>query len=127
MSIVNFEPVRPEVRGIGLDANTRCRHYHSAIDVIAMKMKCCETYYACIECHAALAGHPAAVWPESEWERNAVLCGGCGGEMTIRQYLQSGNRCSACGAAFNPGCRNHYHLYFEMEAATVLSEETDSR
>lgn len=106
---------RPEVtvHGVELDPNTRCRHYRSALDVIAIRMRCCATYYACIDCHVELAGHPAAVWLRSEWDCPAVFCGVCGTEMTVNQYLHAGDRCPNCAAAFNPGCRNHYHLYFE--------------
>ena len=104
--------VYSEVKGIGLDANTRCLHYHGPTDIIAIRMKCCGVYYACIECHAALADHPAEVWPQSEWDGAAVRCGVCGNELSIAGYMASGNRCPRCAAAFNPGCRNHYHLYF---------------
>lgn len=109
-----FPDARVRVRGINVDEATRCAHWHSARDVIAIKMRCCGEYYACYECHAALAGHETAVWPREEWGTRAVLCGICGGELTIREYLASGYRCPACGAEFNPGCRNHHHLYFEQ-------------
>lgn len=101
-----------EIRGIGLDAQTRCAHYRTALDIIAIKMKCCGVYYACKDCHEALADHPIEVWPHAEWTTRAVICGACGHEMTIEQYMQSGYQCPACGAAFNPGCRKHYHFYF---------------
>ncbi len=101
-----------EVRGIDLDAETRCVHYRSELDVVAIRMKCCGVYYACKDCHEALASHPAQVWPRAEWSRKAVLCGACRHEMTIEQYLASGNQCPRCHAAFNPGCRNHYDFYF---------------
>jgi uncharacterized CHY-type Zn-finger protein len=104
------------VCGVDLDADTRCRHYRSAVDVIAIKMRCCETYYACIDCHRGIAGHPAAAWPRGEWDNKAVLCGVCRAEMTVREYMDCGNRCPACQAQFNPGCRNHYHLYFEEDS-----------
>ena len=106
----------PEVRGIGLDAQTRCAHYRTPLDIIAIRMKCCGVYYACKDCHEALADHPIEVWRRSEWDQRAVLCGACGSELRIWEYLQSGYRCPACGAEFNPGCRKHYHLYFEYEA-----------
>jgi uncharacterized CHY-type Zn-finger protein len=105
--------VVPNVHGLDLDASTRCRHYHGAADVIAIKMRCCGIYYACIDCHQALAGHAATVWPLTGWDTKAVLCGVCRTELSIHAYLSSGNRCPHCEAAFNPGCRNHYHLYFE--------------
>ena len=47
----------PQVRGVELDAQTRCGHYHGSTDIIAIKMKCCGEYYACKDCHIELAGH----------------------------------------------------------------------
>jgi uncharacterized CHY-type Zn-finger protein len=105
--------MRPLVEGVSLDPESRCAHWHSPLDIIAIKMRCCMTYYACSACHAALAGHQAEVWPQAEWDERAVLCGACGAELSVRQYMACDNRCPACGAGFNPGCRTHYHLYFE--------------
>lgn len=107
---------RPEVRGIDLDAVTRCTHYRTELDIIAIRMKCCGVYYACKECHQALADHPIQVWPQEEWNQPAVLCGACGYQLSIAQYMASGYECPNCDAAFNPGCRNHYQFYF-AEAA----------
>ena len=101
------------VKGIDLDSQTRCAHWHSALDIIAIKMKCCGEYYACKDCHDVLADHSIAVWPCEEWNHQAVLCGACGVEMSIADYLRSENRCPYCMAQFNPGCRNHYNFYFE--------------
>jgi uncharacterized CHY-type Zn-finger protein len=103
----------PQVRGVGLDAQTRCGHYHGATDIIAIKMKCCGEYYACKDCHIELAGHAIVVWPARDWDQLAILCGCCGAELTIRDYLGCDSRCPGCGAGFNPGCRKHYHFYFE--------------
>jgi uncharacterized CHY-type Zn-finger protein len=75
-------------------------------------MKCCGLYYACKDCHSALAGHPIEPWPQSEWHHQAILCGACRAELTISAYLQSHSRCPTCQAPFNPACRNHYHFYF---------------
>ena len=113
---------RPDVRGLELDAATRCKHWHSPLDVIAIKMKCCGVYYACKDCHDALADHPLQAWPRDAWGDKAVLCGACGSELSIRQYLHCGNVCPACGAGFNPGCRNHYHLYFERDLRALAQE-----
>jgi uncharacterized CHY-type Zn-finger protein len=109
---------RPPVRGIDLDSQSRCLHYHSALDIIAIKMHCCGLYYACKDCHDALADHPIQVWPRDAWNQPAVLCGACGNELTINEYLACLNVCPHCSAHFNPGCRNHYHFYFET-AGTV--------
>jgi uncharacterized CHY-type Zn-finger protein len=108
--------IPPIVRGVNLDAQTRCRHYRGPTDVIAIKMKCCGAFYACKDCHEEVADHPIAVWPENEWNRKAVLCGACRTVLTILEYMQSDARCPACSAQFNPKCRNHYHFYFQMPA-----------
>jgi uncharacterized CHY-type Zn-finger protein len=107
-----MQPSRPEVYGVDLDAQTRCAHYRTALDIIAIRIKCCGIYYACKECHLALADHPIQVWPQVEWTKPAVHCGACGNEMTINEYMASGNGCPHCRASFNPGCREHYHFYF---------------
>lgn len=103
---------RPRVLGVDLDASTRCAHYHSELDIIAIKLRCCGEYYACKECHDVLADHDVLPWPLDAYGTRAVLCGACGAELTIGAYLASGNRCPACGAAFNPRCSAHYHFYF---------------
>lgn len=106
--------------GVEVDPQTRCAHYHSPLDIIAIRMKCCGAYYACKDCHAALADHPIEVWPRTEWEQKAILCGACGTELTISEYLGCGYRCTRCGAAFNPGCARHAHDYFDVPDAKVL-------
>ena len=102
------------LRGVNLDPQTRCQHYHGPTDIIAIKMKCCGVYYACKDCHQALADHSIEVWPTSEWNQKAILCGACGTELTIHQYLQCQFRCPSCHQHFNPGCRNHYEHYFAL-------------
>lgn len=101
------------VKGNVVDGHTRCVHYHSALDVIAIKFKCCGEYYPCLSCHADVANHPAQVWPQSEWNTQAILCGMCSTELTINQYMHSNNTCPNCQASFNPKCSLHYGLYFE--------------
>ena len=104
------------VRGIEIDGRTGCTHYRSDLDIIAVKFKCCRTYYSCFYCHELEAGHPARTWPKAEFDEKAVLCGACGAELTILQYLNCQAACPACRARFNPRCELHYHLYFEMPA-----------
>lgn len=101
------------VKGVEVDERTGCAHYRSSRDVIAIKMACCGEYYACKDCHEAVAGHAIAVWPRTAWDERAVLCGACTTELSIREYMECGNECPYCKAAFNPGCRSHYHFYFE--------------
>lgn len=102
-----------QLKGKLTDNETRCVHYNSPLDIIAIKFKCCATYYPCYECHAEETGHPAQVWKKDEYEANAILCGNCKKEMSITTYLQSNNQCPYCKAVFNPNCSKHYHLYFE--------------
>jgi uncharacterized CHY-type Zn-finger protein len=105
---------RPRVRGVNMDSETRCAHYHSVLDIIAIKLLCCGSYYACKECHDALADHNLAPWPVESFDTPAVLCGACSTELTINEYLVCGNRCPHCGAGFNPGCARHHHFYFSV-------------
>ncbi|SER04319.1 CHY zinc finger protein [Piscibacillus halophilus] len=97
-----------------IDHETRCQHYHSERDVIAIKFKCCNAYYPCYECHEESVEHPVERWSKHELDEKAVLCGVCQSEMTIREYLNSSHQCPNCEASFNPGCQLHYHLYFDV-------------
>jgi uncharacterized CHY-type Zn-finger protein len=103
----------PKIKGKVIDDQTRCVHYHSPVDVIAIKFKCCAAYYPCYYCHEEEAGHQAEVWQKNEWQTKAILCGVCKTELSINEYLASGDQCPTCKAAFNPNCNKHYHLYFE--------------
>jgi uncharacterized CHY-type Zn-finger protein len=103
-----------KVYGKTIDDNTRCRHYHSPVDIIAIKFKCCNKYYPCYQCHEEEADHAAQTWDKNDWNAKAILCGVCKTELTIREYVESGNICPDCNAAFNPDCSKHYHLYFEV-------------
>ena len=97
-----------------IDKEGRCGHYHSPLDIIAIRLKCCNHYYACIYCHQENEHHAPEVWQKNEFTEKAVMCGHCNTLLTIHEYLASGNRCPACNAAFNPACANHYHYYFDM-------------
>jgi len=116
---VNTEPFKfiqlsgVNVYGKSIDNQTRCVHWHSELDIIAIKFKCCDKYYPCFSCHEEEADHRHQVWPKSEFDEKAILCGVCNRELGIQEYMDSGNTCPHCSSAFNPGCSNHYHLYFE--------------
>ncbi|KAH8588063.1 zinc finger CHY domain-containing protein [Bisporella sp. PMI_857] len=105
---------QPTVHGIDITSRTQCIHWYSELDIIAVRHKCCDKYYACISCHDALSSHEPTVWPKVERDAKAVLCGGCKEELTITEYLGCGSVCPKCNAKFNPGCERHYGLYFEM-------------
>jgi uncharacterized CHY-type Zn-finger protein len=117
IAVLSMDKNLPEVRGVNVSPQTRCAHYNKPIDIIAIKLKCCGVYYACKDCHAALADHEIVVWPRSEWNEKAILCGACGAELTINAYLGCAYHCPDCNAEFNPACGNHHHHYFEAEAA----------
>jgi uncharacterized CHY-type Zn-finger protein len=102
------------VRGVDIDRQTRCAHYHGERDIVAIKFKCCGSWFACLHCHSELAGHAAEVWAKEEAGERAVICGNCGTQLTIREYLNSASACRHCKHQFNPGCATHHHLYFEM-------------
>lgn len=108
----NATSERPRVRGVGLDPQTRCAHYRSALDIIAIKVPCCGEFYACKECHDALADHPIEQWSVNDYGTRAILCGECGALLTIAEYLKSASMCPECGAKFNPRCSLHHHFYF---------------
>ncbi|WP_231184768.1 CHY zinc finger protein [Haladaptatus sp. DYF46] len=102
-----------EVHGVEVDAETRCSHYDSECDVIAIRLPCCDEYYPCFRCHDAVADHARETWAENRRDAEAVLCGVCGTELTIAEYLECDSKCPECDAEFNPGCANHYELYFD--------------
>jgi uncharacterized CHY-type Zn-finger protein len=104
-----------KINGKPIDNETRCVHYHSSLDIIAIKMKCCNEYFPCIDCHNETTHHLVQRWQKDEFNTKAILCGFCKKEMSIQQYLNSNHLCPYCNAAFNPGCRNHHHLYFEID------------
>jgi uncharacterized CHY-type Zn-finger protein len=102
------------VRGIGVDAETRCAHYDSSRDVVAIAFACCKQFYPCYACHDAATTHEPGLWDPEEFGERAVLCGACGSKLSIRSYLDSSAACPACGHDFNPGCREHADLYFDL-------------
>ncbi|MBT2484723.1 MULTISPECIES: CHY zinc finger protein [unclassified Microbacterium] len=101
------------VRGRIIDAMTRCVHYGTAVDIVAIRFACCGEYYPCHLCHEETAGHPAQQWGLHERETKAVLCGACRTELSIGEYLPV-SECPHCRSRFNEGCALHAHLYFEI-------------
>ncbi|WP_413250180.1 CHY zinc finger protein [Sinomonas flava] len=99
------------VFGATVDDQTRCVHYRTEVDVVAIKFACCLRYYPCHLCHAEDADHEARTWPRAQWSEPAVLCGVCKGEMAVDAYLAT-TSCPSCDARFNERCALHTHLYF---------------
>lgn len=104
---------RPPVRGALVDGETRCVHYRSPLDVVAIQFACCREFYPCHLCHADAVDHVAAQWPLDSREEPAILCGVCGHRSTIAEYLHV-DSCPTCAAPFNPGCKLHAELYFHV-------------
>ncbi len=105
-----------DVLGVMVDQKTRCVHYHTEKDVIAIKHRCCQTYYACIKCHLELANHEPAIWKKEQFNEKAVLCGVCQTELSINEYMASKFQCPYCKHEFNERCSLHYGEYFEVDS-----------
>ncbi|HEY5236280.1 MAG TPA: CHY zinc finger protein [Rhabdochlamydiaceae bacterium] len=101
-----------EVHGLDLNDHTGCVHHRKPVDIIAIKFKCCGRYYACHACHRELEPHPVQRWTPDDFDSKAILCGKCEHEQTIHDYLACSTHCPNCKAAFNPGCKKHWYLYF---------------
>ena len=90
-----------------IDADGRCRHWHTLVDVIANKCHTCGGWFACSLCHAELTDHEFGPMPKDQL---CVMCGACGRTMTYAEY--SAYKCPACGHAFKTGCALHAGTYF---------------
>ena len=101
------------VCGVEIGPETRCTHYGSEQDVVALQFACCDAYYPCFRCHDAVADHDVERLPVESGEP-AVLCGVCGATLTAREFVDGDHACPDCGAAFNPGCADHYDRYFQL-------------
>ncbi|OAB28277.1 hypothetical protein PMSD_22355 [Paenibacillus macquariensis subsp. defensor] len=104
-----------DIYGAVVDNETRCVHYHTEKDIIAIKFKCCTRYYPCYKCHDEHADHSIERWPQEYFDELAILCGSCHTELTIQQYMYT-TSCLHCGAIFNDRCTAHYPIYFEQHA-----------
>jgi uncharacterized CHY-type Zn-finger protein len=59
----------PTVHGTNLSPTTQCAHWHSPLDIIAIKHFCCKKFYACVSCHDEGERHGSVPWPSSVWGR----------------------------------------------------------
>ncbi|RDW16225.1 CHY zinc finger protein [Oceanobacillus chungangensis] len=105
-----------KIYGPIVDDQTRCKHYATEKDIIAIKFNCCGKYYPCYKCHNECESHAISVWKKEEFNELAIICGVCKTEHPIYLYLDTG-KCMNCNATFNEGCKKHYHLYFEYEGS----------
>ncbi|MHA2504469.1 MAG: CHY zinc finger protein [Candidatus Kariarchaeaceae archaeon] len=112
---LQFTGVPVPIKGVEIDPMTRCTHFGTITDIVAIKFRCCNTYYACFDCHEELANHAPMIWPLDKFDERGVLCGACQTEITINGYMESAQVCPNCGHKFNSKYVYHYHLYFEQE------------
>ena len=103
------------VKGSVLDSETRCSHYHTELDRIAIKFYCCQTYFPCYLCHEVSGCGNVKMWPHDQFDEKAILCGSCGEELTITTYRNGESKCPNCKSDFNPNCQLHEHLYFQIQ------------
>lgn len=104
-------PSSPVVHGPIVDEHTRCIHYRTDLDIVAIRAACCDTYFPCHLCHDQTADHPLRPWPAGSSDEHAVLCGACWTELTIAAYTST-DACPRCGSGFNPRCALHHPVYF---------------
>ncbi len=100
------------INGNLIDGKGRCVHYGTEKDIVAIKFKCCNKYYACYQCHNEIENHLVKLWELEEFEEKAIACGSCFETISINKYKESSN-CPFCKSAFNVNCKKHYHLYFD--------------
>ena len=120
-----------QVVGVGVNTHgqSRCAHWHSDLDVLALQSPCCSKFYACATCHDALEDHPLQPWPaDTKLSTKVLLCGVCEATFSAGQYLSGDKFCPdpACAAPFNPGCRKHWHVHFSagmLERAAAATGE----
>lgn len=102
------------IKGIQIDEAGRCFHYHSIVDIVALKCSYCQQYYACYKCHDSLNHHPFKA--NSSKENFPVLCGLCREKLTLSQYKEG--FCYYCKHSFNPNCSYHHSIYFAEELSS---------
>lgn len=98
-----------------IDQETRCTHYNSEVDRVAIQFYCCKKYFPCYHCHKEHGCGETQPWPKSQFHEKAILCGSCGAEQTIDSYLKNGQACPHCLRSFNPGCKKHEVYYFSID------------
>lgn len=117
-----YNIMRAQIEGQLIDDQSRCVHWHSELDVIAIRFKCCDKYYACYSCHNSLEDHTIEKFSlTKDALEPLILCGICKQKMSFDEYQGAFSgwdscndlRCPFCTAKFNPGCKFHYDIYFD--------------
>lgn len=102
------------IHGAPVDDETRCEHWDGPRDVVAFRLRCCNDWYPCRRCHDEHTDHGTRTWGPGDLDEHAVLCGACKRTLTIDTYLACQHNCPHCGTRFNPGCEDHWDLYFDV-------------
>lgn len=100
-----------QIYGLTVDNETRCIHYHSFVDIVAIKFACCQKFYPCYQCHDACENHGIGRWEPTQFNEHAIMCGICKTTLSIHDYMTT-QHCPTCQHLFNAGCQKHYHIYF---------------
>lgn len=102
------------MKGLEVDSKSRCKHWHSEVDIVSLRFPKDEVFYPCYECYEAIHQKLPPKWKKENFdEALAILCGNCGTAMHVSTYLNAANTCPTCQHPFNPGCAKHYPYYFE--------------
>ena len=100
-----------QAQGLLVDDESRCVHYHSEKDIVALQCYECKKYYACYQCHDTLESHVFSPYPLILKEARPILCGSCKTLLSYEEYTEKGT-CPFCNAQFNPACQKHHSIYF---------------
>ena len=101
-----------QAQGLLVDDESRCVHYHSDKDIVALQCYECQKYYACYQCHNELESHTFSPYPLNLKQDRPILCGSCKKTLTYEKYREKGS-CPYCAALFNPACQSHHSMYFK--------------
>ena len=79
----------PKYVGVEIETHreSRCKHYHSKLDVLALESSCCNKFYSCVKCHDEMENHAMIPWDsDTSLNRHALLCGVCEKTFSIRTW-----------------------------------------
>src|SRR5699024_8847876 len=102
-----------KIHVLTVDDESRCTHYHTPLDIIAIKFKCCNKFYSCYKCHNENENHEIIRWEKDEFDEQAIICGVCNQTRSTNDYMLS-EVCQHCSAIFNHRCKYHHHIYFKI-------------
>ncbi|WP_369678836.1 hypothetical protein [Planococcus faecalis] len=66
------------VKGVSVDAETRCAHYIQLSIELPSSFFCCQQYFPCFECHQAIGCGNHQVWPKDRFQEKACCAGAVG-------------------------------------------------